>query len=73
MQVLKVSSDIAKWSVQVRATGNSQIDSFNKHKESMKKTINFLKANGIEDGIKQVYLGPVSIKEYEKASRLMKS
>ena len=59
-------SDIAKWSVQVRATGKTQIDSFNKHKESMKKTMNFLKANGIEDGIKQeVYLGPASIKEYE--------
>jgi len=59
-------SDIAKWSVQVRARGGTQIDSFNKHKESMKKTINFLKANGIEDGIKQeVYLGPASIKEYE--------
>ena len=28
--------------------------------------MNFLKANGIEDGIKQeVYLGPASIKEYE--------
>ena len=40
-------SDIAKWSVQVRATGKTQIDSFNKHKESMRKTMNFLKANGI--------------------------
>ena len=59
-------SDIAKWSVQVRATGKTQIDSFNKHKESMKETMNFLKANGIQDGIKQeVYLGPASIKEYE--------
>ena len=37
-------SDIAKWSVQVRATGNSQIDSFNKHRESIKKTMDFLKA-----------------------------
>ena len=36
-------SDIAKWSVQVRATGKTQIDSFNKHKESMKETMNFLK------------------------------
>ena len=59
-------SDIAKWSVQVRATGKTQIDSFNKHKESIKLTINFLKANGIENGIKhEVYLGPASIKEYE--------
>ncbi len=54
-------SDIAKWSLQVRATGKIQIDSFNKHKESMKKTMNLLKAYGIEDGIKQeVYLGPAS-------------
>ena len=45
-------SDIAKWSVQVRASGKTQIDSFNKHKESMKKTISFLKDNGIEDGNK---------------------
>ena len=59
-------SDIAKWSVQVRATEVNQIDSFKKHKESMKKTMSFLKGNGIEDGIKQeVYLGPASIKEYE--------
>ena len=59
-------SDIAKWSVQVRTTGKTQIDSFSKHKESMKKTMDFLKANGIEDDIKQaVYLGPASIKEYE--------
>ena len=32
----------------------------------MKKPMNFLKANGLEDGIEQeVYLEPVSIKEYE--------
>ena len=55
-------SDIAKWSVQVRASGKTQIDSFNKHKQSMKVTMDFLKANGIVDGIKQeVYLGPASI------------
>ena len=57
-------SDIAKWSVQVRASGKTQIDSFNKHKQSMKTTMDFLKANGIVDGIKQeVYLGPASINE----------
>ena len=55
-------SDIAKWSVQVRASGKTQIDSFNKHKQSMKTTMDFLKANGIVDGIKQeVYLGPACI------------
>tara|TARA_Y100001978_G_scaffold191553_1_gene195768 strand:- start:260 stop:1042 length:783 start_codon:yes stop_codon:yes gene_type:complete len=55
-------SDIAKWSVQVVASGNTQIDSFNKHKQSMKTTLDFLKTNGIVDGIKQeVYLGPASI------------
>ena len=59
-------SDIAKWSIKVKASGKTQIDSFNRHKESLKKTMDFLKANGIEDGIKQeVYLGPASIKEYE--------
>ena len=59
-------SDIAQWTVQVRASGKTQIDSFNKHKQSMKKTMLFLKANGIEDEIKQVvYLGPATIKEYE--------
>ena len=59
-------SDIAKWSVQVRASGQTQIDSFNNHKESINKTLSFLKDNGIEDGIEHlVYLGPASINEYE--------
>ena len=57
-------SDIAKWSVQVRASGKTQIDSFNKHKQAMKTTMDFLQANGIVDGTKQeVYLGPASINE----------
>ena len=59
-------SDIAKWSVQVKASGKTQIDSFKKHKQSIKTTMDFLKDNGIEDGIKhEVYLGPASIREYE--------
>ena len=59
-------SDIAKWSVQVKTSGETQIDSFTKHKQSINKTMEFLKANGIEDGIKhEVYLGPASIQEYE--------
>ena len=59
-------SDIAKWSVQVRASGQTQMDSFNNHKESINKTLSFLKDNGIEDGIEHlVYLGPASINEYE--------
>ena len=58
-------SDIAKWSVQVKTSGKTQIDSFTKHKQSIKKTMEFLKANGIEDSVKQdVYLGPASISEY---------
>ena len=57
-------SDIAKWSVQVKTYGKSQIDSFNKHKQSMNTTMDFLKANGIQDGVGQgVYLGPASINE----------
>ena len=59
-----VESNIAKWPVQVRATEKIQIDSFNKHKQSMKTIMDFLKANGIVDGINQeVYLGPASINE----------
>jgi len=58
-------SDIAKWSVQVKTSGKTQIDSFTKHKQSIKKTMEFLKTNGIEDSVKQdVYLGPASISEY---------
>tara|TARA_Y100001933_G_scaffold46946_1_gene44851 strand:+ start:855 stop:1184 length:330 start_codon:yes stop_codon:yes gene_type:complete len=57
-------SDIAKWFVQVRASDKTQIDSFNKHKQSMKIIMEFLKVNGIVDVIKQeVYLGPASINE----------
>ena len=59
-------SDIAKWSVQVKTSGKTQIDSFTKHKDSINKTMEFLKANGIEDSVKQdVYLGPASISEYK--------
>jgi len=59
-------SDIAKWSVQVKTSGKTQIDSFTKHKQSINKTMEFLKANGIEDSVKQdVYLGPASISEYK--------
>ena len=59
-------SDIAKWSVQVKTSGKTQIDSFTKHKQSINKTMEFLNANGIKDGVKQdVYLGPASISEYK--------
>ena len=37
-------SDIAKWSVQVKTSGKTQIDSFTKHKQSINKTMEFLKA-----------------------------
>ena len=68
-------SDIAKWSVQVKTSGKTQIDSFTKHKESINKTMEFLKANGIEDSVKQdVYLGPAGISVNIKLGilRLMK-
>ncbi len=69
-------SDIAKWSVQVKTSGKTQIDSFSKHKESINKTMEFLKANGIEDSVKHdVYLGPVRVSVNIKPGipRLMKS
>ena len=57
-------SDITKWSVQLGSSGKTQIDWFNKHKQSMRTTMSFIKPNGIVERIKQkVYLGPASINE----------
>ena len=62
-----IISDIARWTVQVRTSGDSQINSFNNHKLSLEKTMQFLKANGIEDDKKKttIYKGPASIREFE--------
>ena len=38
----RIESDFAKWDIIVETTGNSQIDSYKKHKVSMEKTMNFL-------------------------------
>ena len=37
-----IISDIARWTVQVRTSGDSQINSFNNHKLSLEKTMQFL-------------------------------
>ena len=68
-------SDIAKWSVQVRATGKTQIDSFNKHKESMNKTMNFLKLMELKMiSSRKFILGrPASKNMKPSIPRLMKS
>jgi len=38
----RIESDIAKWDIKVETTGNSQIDSYKKHKSSIEKTMTFL-------------------------------
>ena len=38
----RIESDIAKWDIKVETTGNSQIDSYKKHKVSIEKTLTFL-------------------------------
>ena len=45
----RIESDIAKWDIKVEATGNSQVDSYKKHKTSIKKTINFLNRHGVSN------------------------
>ena len=38
----RIESDFAKWDIKVETTGNSQIDSYKKHKVSIEKTMTFL-------------------------------
>ena len=45
----RIESDIAKWDIKVETTGNSQVDSYKKHKVSIEKTIDFLKRNGVNN------------------------
>ena len=68
-------SDIAKWSVQVKTSGKTQIDSFTKHKQSIKKTMEFLNTNGIKDSMKQTFILDLQVLVNIKLSiqRLMKS
>ena len=45
----RIESDIAKWDIKVETTGNSQVDSFKKHKTSIEKTITFLDRYGVNN------------------------
>ena len=57
----RIESDIAKWDIKIQTTGNSQVDSYKKHKVSLDKTITFLNHNGVQNNDYQtVALLPVS-------------
>ncbi len=57
----RIESDMAKWEVKVQTTGSSQIDSYEKHQDSIDKTIKFLKANQIKNGNGELMdIGPAS-------------
>jgi len=57
----RIESDIAKWDIKVETTGNSQVDSYKKHKVSIDKTLAFLSRNGVkEDDYQIVALLPAS-------------
>ncbi len=43
----RIESDKAKWDIKVETTGNSQVDSYKKHKVSIDKTIAFLDSQGV--------------------------
>ena len=45
----RIESDIAKWDIKVETTGNSQVDSFKKHKSSIEKTMTFLDRYGVNN------------------------
>jgi len=62
----RIESDMAKWEVKVQTTGSSQIDSYEKHQDSIDKTIKFLKANQIENGNGELMdIGPASTSKKE--------
>ncbi len=62
----RIESDMAKWEVKVQTTGSSQIDSYEKHQDSIDKTIKFLKANQIENGKgDSMDIGPASTSKKE--------
>ena len=62
----RIESDMAKWEVKVQTTGLSQIDSYEKHQDSIDKTIKFLKANQIENGNGELMdIGPASTTKKE--------
>tara|TARA_Y100001968_G_scaffold185871_1_gene170212 strand:- start:1087 stop:1878 length:792 start_codon:yes stop_codon:yes gene_type:complete len=60
----RIESDIAKWDIRVETTGNSQINSYDRHKVSIDKTISFLDRNGVKNNDYQsVALLPASTSE----------
>ena len=62
----RIESDMAKWEVKVQTTGSSQIDSYEKHQDSIAKTIKFLKANQKENGKgDSMDIGPASTSKKE--------
>ena len=57
----RIESDMAKWDINIQTKGSSQIDSYQAHTKSMKKTINFLNSYGIKSNDYQTReLGPAS-------------
>ena len=57
----RIESDIAKWDIKVETEGNSQVDSYKKHKVSIDKTIAFLDRLGVRNNDSQaVALLPAS-------------
>ena len=57
----RIESDIAKWDFKVQTKGSSQIDSYQNHTKSIKKTINFLNSYGLKTNDYQtIELGPAT-------------
>ena len=57
----RIESDMAKWDINVQTKGSSQIDSYQAHTKSMKKTIDFLNSYGIKSNRYQTReLGPAT-------------
>ena len=57
----RIESDMAKWDINVQTKGSSQIDSYQAHTKSMRKTIDFLNSYGIKSNRYQTReLGPAT-------------
>ena len=72
----RIESDIAKWDINVKAEGSSQIKSYKNHQASIEKTINFLNRHGVRSNDSQsVALLPASTskevtKNYKTGERI---
>tara|TARA_B100000700_G_scaffold259665_1_gene294616 strand:+ start:1198 stop:1989 length:792 start_codon:yes stop_codon:yes gene_type:complete len=66
----RIESDIAKWDIKVETIGNSQVDSYKRHSDSIDKTIAFLLSYGVKNNdFQSVALLPASTsKEISKNS-----